>query len=280
MIAGNFNTGVGEGVFEYTADGDRNTAMGQYAMVNGSGANDSAALGFQSASSVTGSGNTALGFRAASGLTSGTNNVAVGFAASDTETGANANATGSNNVFVGAEAGPGTPAQISNAIALGYQAHPSASNRAVIGNGAVTDVYFGSESGLARLHAANIGTNSSADAPVRFLTWSCSDSALGGSSHDVNTVCGGTAHGQVLTRACTLQRLWVHLDTPGANSSNAAVTVQRNQTATTIGCAGGTATTCSDSGHSIRAAAGDLIWIKTLAGSTRGKTYTVSIECQ
>src|SRR6185436_1418868 len=37
----------------------------------------------------------------------------------------------------------------------------TASNRAVIGDGSVTDVYFGSESGLANLHAANLVTATS-----------------------------------------------------------------------------------------------------------------------
>src|SRR5262249_37728105 len=51
----------------------------------------------------------------------------------------NWNLTGSNNVWVGFEAGPNTTAQLSNSVAIGYQAANSKSNQVVLGNNATEE---------------------------------------------------------------------------------------------------------------------------------------------
>jgi hypothetical protein len=284
MATGNFNTGVGEGVFEHATSGDNNTVVGQYAMVNSTGASDNTSIGFQSALAAIGNQNTSLGSRAGRGLMTGADNVSVGYAAGDTETAANANATGSNNVFVGTQAGPGAPAQISNAIALGSQAHPTASNRAVIGNGSVTDVYFGSEAGLATLHAANIGPGATSGVGVRYLSWSCTGGATGrpvSQGESSSAACGSAmSFGQVMTRNCTLQRLWVRVSAGGSGASDGIVTVQQNNAVTAIACSAGTGVSCSDTTHTLAASAGDLISIKVVTVSAASRIFTVSAECQ
>ena len=85
----------------------------------------------------------AIGQDALAGNTTGTNNVAIG-----TMSGANgytafnsignSNTTGSHNTWVGDYSGPNTTSQLTNTIALGYQAYNTVSNQTVIGNNSIT----------------------------------------------------------------------------------------------------------------------------------------------
>ncbi len=80
-------------------DGDKNTALGQSALVNNANGTNNTAVGFEALSSFTsGYGNTAVGFQALSHSTEIFNNTAIGWNALA------ANTTGSSEVAVGSEA--------------------------------------------------------------------------------------------------------------------------------------------------------------------------------
>lgn len=113
----------------------------------------------------TGFGNTALGRAALQNLTWGTANVAIGNVSGygittgsdnfllgvDVGNGTFPLTTGSRNFFFGTRAGLGSSTQRSNSAAWGYETTVDADNRWVIGNGSVTEVYFGSESAAANV---------------------------------------------------------------------------------------------------------------------------------
>ena len=67
----------------------------------------------------------------------------MGWEAGVTATVANANTTGSNNTFIGYQAGPGTATQLTNATALGANALVSASNALVLGGTGANAVNVG-----------------------------------------------------------------------------------------------------------------------------------------
>lgn len=91
----------------------------------------------------TGVANTGLGAYSLIANSTGQYNVAVGaYAGADgfvsPSTWGNSNHTGSQNTWVGYDSGPSVTTQLSNTIALGYQAHNTASNQTVIGNSSMT----------------------------------------------------------------------------------------------------------------------------------------------
>lgn len=86
---------------------------------------------------TTGNQNTAIGQASLAQNTTGTDNTAIGRKAGVTADPSNANTTGNQNTYVGSDAGPATPAQLNNSMALGFGSRVTASNQVVIGN---TDV--------------------------------------------------------------------------------------------------------------------------------------------
>lgn len=116
------NVAVGESALKANTEGTLNTGLGTGALpFNMVGSFNTAAGGFTLWNNVDGNGNTVLGY-----------------AAGYTETPAYANVSGSQNVWIGMEAGPGTATQLSNSIAIGYRSHATASNEVVLGNDAIT----------------------------------------------------------------------------------------------------------------------------------------------
>jgi len=76
--------------------------------------------------------------------------------------------TGTYNTFIGAKTGQNASqlATATNSICIGNDTYTTASNTGVIGNASVTDIYFGSVSGAAKIHASkarftNIPTSAS-----------------------------------------------------------------------------------------------------------------------
>jgi hypothetical protein len=95
---------------------------------------DNAAVGDYSFCSVTtGSFNALLGMNSGYLMTTGNHNVAVGYQAGYTNTPANANTSGSNNTWIGDNAGPGTPTQLTNSTAIGANAAVSQDGSLVLG---------------------------------------------------------------------------------------------------------------------------------------------------
>jgi hypothetical protein len=68
--------------------------------------------------------------------------------------------------------------------------------------------------------------------------------------------------GKIMTSAGTLQSLIVTAGTGGVNASSGVFTVLKNGSTTTMTCTTGTATSCSDTTHTVAYAAGDLISIQ------------------
>jgi hypothetical protein len=132
-IGGSSNVAIGYAALFSNVSGSNNTTLGYEAGVTQAGANDSNNTFIGSTSGVVANGsasgnNTAVGAGSASALTTGVQNTIIG-------TSANCAAT------------------LSNQIALGYQATTTAANTAVIGNSSITDVYFGSTTPAANVHA-------------------------------------------------------------------------------------------------------------------------------
>lgn len=156
-LSGNFTSAPNAPGNTYEASD--NIGMGYNALLSLTYGYENTALGNSALRSLLGGrSNTAVGSGAGKGTTTGESNVMIGAFSGYTETPAsNANVSGSNNTWVGHEAGPGSATQINNTCAVGYRAHPTVSNTCVIGNASVTDVYLGG-TGAARGHATPGGT--------------------------------------------------------------------------------------------------------------------------
>jgi hypothetical protein len=118
LTSGGQNTALGFGAMNASTTGGFNTAVGNYAL-----------------GSTTGTGNTQVGANTGYSApnTTGSYNTYLGLNAGYTGNGANRNTTGSNNTYVGAFSGPGTPTQLTNATAIGYNAVVSQSNSLILG---------------------------------------------------------------------------------------------------------------------------------------------------
>jgi hypothetical protein len=146
---------VGASALAKDTTGGNNTAVGTSALGNNLTATDQVAVGYQALASSTTVYNVGVGSNALFSTSSGNANVGLGYDAGYTETPANANTTGSGNTYLGTYAGPGTTSQLNFTIAIGYEAHPTATGHAVIGNASVTDLYVGSESATGNVHGAS-----------------------------------------------------------------------------------------------------------------------------
>jgi hypothetical protein len=140
------NTASGVAALLRNTIGGQNTASGAQALYSNTTLGKNTAVGFdalysQSFSSGFGSSdsnNTAVGYKALysnqpTTTWNGINNTALGYQAGKTEVAANANTSGYNNTFIGANSGPGTATQLINATAIGYNALVSQSNSLVLG---------------------------------------------------------------------------------------------------------------------------------------------------
>lgn len=191
LTTGQVNTAVGTHSMLTMASGTQNTAVGVDSLHNDASGGSNVALGVSSLYFSTSGPNTAVGFQAQqqniTGVddvavgwnalnlntagnnnvgvgddslfaTTGGNNTGIGYQAGYTATSGNANTSGAGNTWVGYQSGPGTATQLTNSCSLGFQALTTTSNTCVIGNGSVTDVYFGSASAAANIHAATINS--------------------------------------------------------------------------------------------------------------------------
>lgn len=181
-----FNYGIGSDVFNMaTSTGTRNVAMGQLTL----------------ADMTTAQGNAALGETAMRRATTAVNNVAVGRSAlSNTTTSFGgvgigsgscaAVVSGDSNICIGAGANildtlaDGTE---TNEIVIGGGATGAGSNTAVIGDGSVTDIYFGSSTPAAKIHA---GGGSAGKA----VCWKADGKTLGFCSDTVGVTGGCTCN--------------------------------------------------------------------------------------
>ena len=151
------NTAVGKNALRLNSTGIHNTAVGTNAIGDtGHTGSDNTVVGYRTMQvNTTGSDNTVVGSNALSGNSTGNQNTSIGSLSMYTFL------SGSNNVALGFASGFGGSSSISNSITIGANVVNAGSNTAVLGDSNVTDVYFGSSVGNAKLHAANIATVSS-----------------------------------------------------------------------------------------------------------------------
>ncbi|MEO6405712.1 MAG: tail fiber domain-containing protein, partial [Ferruginibacter sp.] len=141
---GTQNTAIGDSALLNNNTGGANTATGNFALRNNSSGALNTATGVNALIVSNGNDNTADGVSSLVSNTSGNQNTAVGSGALYDNT------SGSGNTAIGYLAGVNGPGTYSNATAIGYQARVAAANTVQIGNGAVTDIYFGNS--FANLH--------------------------------------------------------------------------------------------------------------------------------
>lgn len=139
VSAGYSNTGVGAYALQHITTGAANAAFGQSA----------------GAEITTGGSNSLVGSGAGGFITTGSRNTAIGYATGVGSGNDDECVSDQRMVFVGTfatRAGVPKATPLINGIAIGYEAQVTGSNRAVIGGTDITDAYFGSEAGLAKLH--------------------------------------------------------------------------------------------------------------------------------
>ena len=138
------NTALGANSLTANTSGTANTAIGQGVLSTQTAGNYNTGVGTLALNFNTGSSNAALGMNAAAFNSSGSNNVFVGYQAGYPNANVtNANTTGSNNTFIGSNSGPGTSTALTNATAIGANSTVSTSNTIQLGDGLVTTVNVG-----------------------------------------------------------------------------------------------------------------------------------------
>ncbi|HEY4506719.1 MAG TPA: hypothetical protein VJH71_00955 [Candidatus Paceibacterota bacterium] len=156
----NQNTAVGSLALLQNTSGSYNSAFGSGALINNTTGGGNIAIGVGSLEDNNGNGNTSIGYFSLLENTSGDLNVAIGTEAGRLQANGSQLTTPQNGVYLGARV-RGYDNSDANSIVIGFEAIGAGTNKAVIGNSSVSDVYFGSSAGLANIHAANIPTVSS-----------------------------------------------------------------------------------------------------------------------
>lgn len=206
---------IGNGAFESATDAPQSVAIGTDSLRDVTTGQENVSIGHQAGMSLTtGGNNSCLGNQclqyggdalrnACVGqgclqLTTGDNNVALGNRAGDVNT------TGSNNVFLGKDAGHTSTATLTNAVAIGYNAQVTASNKMVLGNG-ITDYEFRgvsynfpSSQGSADTYLKNDGSGNLSWASSLTTSGTITSSATGSLGWSVVT-----AANQACTTTCT-----------------------------------------------------------------------------
>lgn len=138
-ITGNDNTAIGFVSLSCNTTGSMNTALSPYSLGFNTKGNSNTALGYMSLYSNTeGNSNTALGSDSLYNNTTGSMNTAIG------RTSLYSNGTGSRNTALGYNAfGAGSPTNLSNSTAIGYQASVTGSNQVQLGDSATTVYTYG-----------------------------------------------------------------------------------------------------------------------------------------
>jgi hypothetical protein len=127
------NTAVGFSALRTNTTNGANTAVGSYALELNTGQQNSALGWYALLENAGGSFNTAIGSQAMMNNTSGVGNTAIGRMALANIT------SGGDNVAIGNQAGPAL-SNVFNTINIGLGANVTASDRARIGNTAITEI--------------------------------------------------------------------------------------------------------------------------------------------
>lgn len=132
---GSANVAVGSAALYRNVTGGHNSAVGMQALYSLEAGDNNSAFGRGALFTIRqGSWNSAFGVDALPGVETGEGNSAFGGEAGLTENRDNQQKLGSFNSWFGYRSGPATSKEISNSIAIGYQAKNTNSNQTVIGN--------------------------------------------------------------------------------------------------------------------------------------------------
>jgi hypothetical protein len=138
------NVAIGFGSMTATTSSYENTAVGRNTLHANTTGIWHVAMGVEALwSNTTGSNNTAIGLSALWDNTTGNFNTGLGYGAGGTAGGANAQQTGSNNTYIGAQTGSSSPTQFSNMTCLGAQVVGALSNAVFLGRAGSDVVYAG-----------------------------------------------------------------------------------------------------------------------------------------
>ena len=154
---GGENTAVGVFSLKNNTTGSYNSAFGVTTLTSNTTGSANTALGWESLAFNNGDGNTVIGFRSLKENTTGNYNTVMGREAGWRQANGTSLSSPENSIYIGAFS-KGYNDDDDNSIVIGYQTTGAGANKAVIGNSQVTDVYFGSSAGLAKIHAANVAT--------------------------------------------------------------------------------------------------------------------------
>lgn len=130
-----YNTAAGWQAMYSNTIGTYDAALGVSALSNNTTGSYNTAVGFDSLYSQASSGasnNTAVGYESLYNISTGQNNTALGFQAGYPG-GANGTQAGSDNVWLGANAGPSGTSDVSNSVGIGSFATAGANNVMVLG---------------------------------------------------------------------------------------------------------------------------------------------------
>jgi lysophospholipase L1-like esterase len=164
-ISGNQNVAVGQGSLQLQT-GTGSTAVGYNSMQNNTASNN-VAYGSQSLNSNTsGASVTGIGFKSLFSNGTGARNTGLGFLTGDTGTGGNANISGSDNTYLGYQAGPGSATQFNFQTVIGSGATCIASNEICLGRSNGSDTVLMPGPMVAATHGtatkcAAVGTSAS-----------------------------------------------------------------------------------------------------------------------
>ncbi len=158
---GSYNTALGFRALETNTSGIRNVAVGMGALSGNTNGSNNVAIGFSSLPNNTAGANVAIGDLSAVSLMGGGGNVVIGTAAAIHQADGNTALTlAGGGVYIGNSV-RGYDNNDLNSIVIGTSAIGAGANKTVIGNSAMTDIYFGSVSGAANTHAKKMFLGSS-----------------------------------------------------------------------------------------------------------------------
>jgi hypothetical protein len=187
------NTAIGNGAMSL-GTGASNTAVGSNCLASAfSGSNNTAVgVGAMLPVSSTASGNVALGMEALRSHTSGNSNTALGWRAGYGAASANANTTGSDNIYVGRET-VGTANNNTNEIVIGAGATGNGSNTVTIGNSSNVGTFLDTKY-VRLVDSYTVGTLPAAGTAGRIARVTDGDAALAWGATVVNTGAGATPY--------------------------------------------------------------------------------------
>ena len=178
IVADSNDTAFGNNAcFQITSNGGSDTCIGQDAGFVMNGGYQNTMVGGQSLSGMTtGFANVAVGFNAFNSNVGGSSNTAIGVLAGTHE-------FGSNNVYIGGNAGPSANSNLTNAIAIGANAVVNISSTMVLGNNVNVVMSSATLSGTLKVSSNTILPGAtfypSASAPVNLSTIQFSPTSVG-----------------------------------------------------------------------------------------------------